>query len=178
MQPLTGGPLALDLVNTLTRDFDALDDPQPWFARQAGRLAAPAHLSTADVDAVRELRAHVRTAVDAVRHGAAPAPATLTALNDLTRAAPAYRIIEPDLRLAVRHHGDPRAILLAQLADAALDLLTDPKARTIRACEGHGCRMLFLPAHPSRRWCSPDLCGNRARVSRHYHRRHKAQPDR
>jgi predicted RNA-binding Zn ribbon-like protein len=33
--------------------------------------------------------------------------------------------------------------------------------------------MLFLPAHPRRRWCSPQLCGNRVRVARYY-RRHRS----
>ncbi|WP_253798373.1 CGNR zinc finger domain-containing protein [Nocardia amikacinitolerans] len=28
------------------------------------------------------------------------------------------------------------------------------------------------PAHPKRRWCSPDRCGNRVRVARYY-RKHK-----
>jgi predicted RNA-binding Zn ribbon-like protein len=30
--------------------------------------------------------------------------------------------------------------------------------------------MVFLPAHPRRRWCSPTRCGNRARVARYYQR--------
>ena len=51
-------------------------------------------------------------------------------------------------------------------------LLADPAAGRVRGCEGPGCLLLFLPAHPRRRWCSPDLCGNRVRVARHY-RRHK-----
>jgi predicted RNA-binding Zn ribbon-like protein len=37
---------------------------------------------------------------------------------------------------------------------------------------GPQCRLLFLPAHPRRRWCSRVLCGNRVRVTRYY-QRHK-----
>ncbi|MFD0515426.1 CGNR zinc finger domain-containing protein [Streptomyces aureus] len=33
--------------------------------------------------------------------------------------------------------------------------------------------LLFLPAHPRRRWCSAARCGNRARVARYY-QRHKS----
>ncbi|MFF4211720.1 CGNR zinc finger domain-containing protein [Streptomyces sp. NPDC001796] len=35
--------------------------------------------------------------------------------------------------------------------------------------------MLFLPAHPRRRWCSAARCGNRVRVARHYQRRKAGQ---
>ncbi|HEV2241669.1 MAG TPA: CGNR zinc finger domain-containing protein [Streptosporangiaceae bacterium] len=47
-----------------------------------------------------------------------------------------------------------------------------PAVRRVRRCEGRDCRMLFLPANPRRRWCTPDVCGNRARVARYY-QRHK-----
>ena len=67
---------------------------------------------------------------------------------------------------------DPTTSLRAELADAAADLLSDPSVRNVRQCEGPVCRLLFLPAHPRRRWCSPGLCGNRVRVAR-YHERHK-----
>ena len=42
----------------------------------------------------------------------------------------------------------------------------------VRECEAADCVMLFRPAHPRRRWCSPTRCGNRARVARYY-QRHK-----
>lgn len=173
MELFIGEPLALDFVNTLTRDFDALDSPQPWLESQVGRLTAPSvPLSAADVAALRALRAHLAAAVDAVRHGQAPPGTAIDALNDAARAAPAYRVLKPDLRLDTRRDGDERARLLAQLADAGVNLLADPSAQKIRACEGPRCRMLFLPAHPNRRWCSPRLCGNRARVARYYQRQH------
>jgi predicted RNA-binding Zn ribbon-like protein len=70
-----------------------------------------------------------------------------------------------------RRRGNLTAILLAQLA-AAAELLASPAIRQVRRCEGHDCRMLFLPANPRRRWCSPAVCGNRARVARYY-QRHK-----
>ena len=71
-----------------------------------------------------------------------------------------------------RRRGNPTAILLAQLAAAAAELLASPAIRRVRSCEGRDCRMLFLPASPRRRWCSPAVCGNRARVARYY-QRHK-----
>ncbi|MEW9549650.1 ABATE domain-containing protein [Nonomuraea sp. NPDC050783] len=177
MELLIGEPLALDLLNTRARDFDALDTPgsfQAWLARQGERLAAPpGPLPPDGLAAVRRLRGHVAAALEAVRAGDPPPPAALDALNEAARAAPPHRVLEwrgegPHLR--TERDGDPLAGLLAQLAEAAVDLLADPAAGRVRGCEGPGCRMLFLPAHPRRRWCSPDLCGNRVRVARHYHR--------
>nr|WP_067513746.1 CGNR zinc finger domain-containing protein [Nocardia puris] len=52
----------------------------------------------------------------------------------------------------------------------AADLLTDPALARLKRCEAEDCVLLFLPAHPRRRWCSPTRCGNRARVNRYYHR--------
>ncbi|MGW2159650.1 CGNR zinc finger domain-containing protein [Nonomuraea sp. NPDC001699] len=179
MEFLTGEPLALDLVNTRAHDFDVLDTPEGfanWIDRQAGRLAAVERpFAAEELGAVRELRAHVEAAVDAVRRGEGPSGEAVGAINDAMRAAPAYGhldVTDAGPAKGTRRDGDRLARLLAQLAEAAADLLTDPAASRIRACEGPRCRMIFLPAHPRRRWCSPELCGNRVRVARHY-RRHK-----
>ncbi|NUS12041.1 MAG: hypothetical protein HOY69_11670, partial [Streptomyces sp.] len=70
MELLTGEPLALDLVNTVTPEGDALDAADDWLALQAGRLTPGPHpVTAADVASLRALRAHVRAALDAVRHG-------------------------------------------------------------------------------------------------------------
>ncbi|MEU8326329.1 CGNR zinc finger domain-containing protein [Nonomuraea sp. NPDC048881] len=179
MEFLIGEPLALDLVNTRAQDFDVLDTPEVfgnWLDRQAGRLTSVGGPYTADdLGVVRELRAHVAAAVDAVRRGERPPGEAVGAINDAMRAAPAYGqldVTDGGLTKGARRDGDRLARLLAQLAEAAADLLTDPAASRIRACEGPRCLMIFLPAHPRRRWCSPELCGNRVRVARHY-QRHK-----
>ncbi|MEV3986498.1 CGNR zinc finger domain-containing protein [Nonomuraea sp. NPDC049758] len=179
MEFLIGEPLALDLVNTRAQDFDVLDTPEVfgnWLDRQAGRLTSVRGPYTADdLGVVRELRAHVAAAVNAVRGGERPPGEAVGAINEAMRAAPAYGrldVTDGGLTKGARRDGDRLARLLAQLAEAAADLLTDPAASRIRACEGPRCRMVFLPAHPRRRWCSPELCGNRVRVARHY-QRHK-----
>lgn len=174
MQLVTGEPLALDLVNTLIGELDALDDPELWFAAQEGRLTLPAApLTEVELGAVRGLREHVRVAVDAARHGISPPSEVILAINQAVRAAPPYRILGPDLTLVTGRDGDVCMRLLAELAEAAIELLADPRVGTIRACEGPNCRLLFLPTHPRRRWCSPSLCGNRVRVARYY-QRHRA----
>ncbi|WP_308289026.1 CGNR zinc finger domain-containing protein [Streptomyces erythrochromogenes] len=58
----------------------------------------------------------------------------------------------------------------AEPAEAVAELLTDPRAGQVRECEAPDCVLLFLPAHPRRRWCVAGVCGNRARVARYYAR--------
>ncbi|MCP2339423.1 CGNR zinc finger domain-containing protein [Actinomadura rupiterrae] len=174
--PLTGEPLALDLVNTLTAAGDLLatpDDLRKWQQLQADRLPdAPPEDA---LDAVRTVREHTKRALDRVREGKRPDPADLDALNDAQLAAPAIKALTWDgkaLIAANRRTGPPASRLAAHLAEAATELLADPAVTKIRQCEADDCVMLFLPAHPRRRWCSPARCGNRVRVARHY-QRHK-----
>jgi predicted RNA-binding Zn ribbon-like protein len=179
--PLTGEPLALDLVNTRTTATDLLatpDDLRAWLDLQAGRLPdAPSadSLDMQDVRAVHAVREHAAAAVEQARHGGRPARADLAALNDAQRAAPAITELTWDgsaITAARRRTGPPGARLAGWLAEAAADLLADPSVTRIRQCEADDCVLLFLPAHPRRRWCSAARCGNRVRVARHY-QRHK-----
>ncbi|GAA2845030.1 CGNR zinc finger domain-containing protein [Streptosporangium fragile] len=180
--PLTGEPLALDLINTRSDSPDGLSDHlatvealDAWLRIQADRLPRPAAPPTeADLAAVLRLREAADTVVDHVLRGVEPPAPALRALSEADRLAPPYRTLrwrDSGLTVATERAGDDRATLLALLADAVIDLLAGP-VHSVRACEGPGCRLLFLPAHPRRRWCSPELCGNRVRVARYY-RRHK-----
>lgn len=177
-EPLTGETLALDLVNTLAGppgeevDFVGTTDAlRSWLA--AEHLdPGPGELDPAPVQL---LRAHIRAAVNAARAGERPPQDALGAITAATRNAPLFQELGWNgeaITVAERRRGDPAAIMLAQIAAAAAGLLSSPAIRQVRNCEGQGCRMLFLPANPRRRWCSPAVCGNRARVARYY-QRHK-----
>jgi predicted RNA-binding Zn ribbon-like protein len=101
--------------------------------------------------------------------------ADLRVLNTAMRAAPSYHELAARPASGVvsqlRRDGPLRARLAAVLAEAAVELLTDPAVTTVRACEAPCCTLLFLPAHPRRRWCAANRCGNRSRVARYYQRR-------
>jgi predicted RNA-binding Zn ribbon-like protein len=56
-----------------------------------------------------------------------------------------------------------------------VELLADPTVCDVRRCDAPTCVILFLARHPNRRWCTPTICGNRARVARYY-QRHKPVP--
>jgi predicted RNA-binding Zn ribbon-like protein len=171
--PLTGEPLALDLVNTVASPpggqvdlLESADDLRAWLAAERDRLDITD--GQIDLSAVRALRAHITRAVGA---STPPPPEALRAITDAQRNAPAYQELGWNgqaITVTTRRPGNATGVLLAQLAEAAATLLASPAIGLVRSCEGPGCRMLFLPAHPRRRWCSPATCGNRARVARYY----------
>ncbi|MBW8487339.1 CGNR zinc finger domain-containing protein [Actinomadura parmotrematis] len=179
--PLTGEPLALDLVNTRPANGDLLATPGDlcaWWALQAGRLpdAAPEQVTAADLAAVQAVREHTARALARARRGEQPAAADLAGINQAQSAAPAISELAWDgsaVTATRRRDGSPGRRLAAWLAEDAAGLLADPAVTKIRECEAHDCVLLFLPAHPRRRWCSAARCGNRVRVARHY-QRHRA----
>lgn len=106
-----------------------------------------------------------------------PPAAALRGLEAAQSAAPAIRRLRWDgggFTGTIHRNGPVSARLAAELAEAAVDLLTDPAVGRVRRCAAEDCVLLFLPAHPRRRWCSPQRCGNRVRVARHYER-HRPQ---
>ncbi|CAL9350481.1 hypothetical protein SUDANB121_00467 [Nocardiopsis dassonvillei] len=189
--PLTGEPLPLDLVNTRPADPDGhrtdligtLPGLASWLALEADRLPAEARgpalaPAPADLAALHAVRADTEAVVLALMEGTAPPREALNGLNAAQRGAPPVRELRWDgaaVASATRRTGPAGAVLAAVFAEAAADLLTGPKAAAIRRCEAQDCVMLFLPAHPRRRWCSPARCGNRTRVARYY-RRHRTAP--
>ncbi|MFI5806773.1 CGNR zinc finger domain-containing protein [Streptomyces sp. NPDC051561] len=185
--PLVGEPLPLDLVNTRVGgpagEVDLLDSEEQlhhWLNAQAGRLTGPPPGSDGPgLDALRALRGRISTVIDCVRHNAEPPAQALRALTRAQLAAPLHRRLAWDGEAVTGtrvRSGSVTDVLLAELADATVDLLTDPVALgRLRHCEGPGCRLLFLAVNPRRRWCSPALCGNRVRVGRYY-QRHKGEP--
>lgn len=63
--------------------------------------------------------------------------------------------------------------ILWPVARAAADLLTSDIVSRVRECEDdRGCGYLFIDQskNHSRRWCSMESCGNRAKARRHYSR--------
>lgn len=75
--PLTGEPLALDLVNTRTSTADLLATPHAlhdWLTLQAPRLPDPPFTPTpADLALIHAVRAHTTHALNALLHPSAQA---------------------------------------------------------------------------------------------------------
>lgn len=61
---------------------------------------------------------------------------------------------------------DPRE-LIVRIATAAARLITEADFRYVRNCEGPTCTLYFLDISKNhkRRWCSMEVCGNRAKAA-------------
>jgi predicted RNA-binding Zn ribbon-like protein len=155
-RPLTGEPLAVDLLNTVWIEDGVRRD----LLAERGGVEAWGHAG-ADPQALTVAREAIRAAL-----GGDPA-----ALNEvLTRgrtaerlgAAGPERVVEVD---------DERWRLPWLAAQNLLELLRARPDR-IRACAGHDCVLHFYDDSRAgrRQWCSMASCGNRAKARRHYER--------
>ncbi|MEN5072337.1 CGNR zinc finger domain-containing protein [Isoptericola cucumis] len=180
-------PPALDLVNThiyLTDSgawTDVLDDREQrdaWLGALAPRLGLGADDATFTddaADALKAVRGLAAAAVEPARHGRRPPARALSGLNEAVRAAPATVHARWDgsaVTAEARRAGSLATRLAATFAEETVRLLATPDILDVRRCDAPACVMLFLPRNPRRRWCTPNICGNRARVARYY-LRHK-----
>lgn len=193
------GRICLDLVATgpvggTPRAREQLEGPArlaDWLT--AARLVPPGTALTA-LDATwltrfRELRADVERLMaaqlalreaavdpDTVQPGSPDHGYALERVNSLAaQAPPGPRAVRGEGGALVRtlSAAPDCAGLLAVVARDAVDLLTDPVARSaLRRCAGDACHRLYLDTSRGgrRRWCSGEVCGNRERVARHRRR--------
>jgi predicted RNA-binding Zn ribbon-like protein len=193
---LIGGDPAVDFVNTVLwrgtpRVQDVIGsygDLVVWLGRSglvgeetAASLAdlARAHPGRAQGSLERavELRRALHGVLSARAAGGQPAPADLAAVGALyADSLGSAKLAEPaGRRPAVWTWADPpsstdRAVW--PLAHAAQGLLAADPAPPIRRCDADECGWLFIDhsRNRSRRWCSMEGCGSRAKMRRHYAR--------
>jgi predicted RNA-binding Zn ribbon-like protein len=181
--PLGGEPLAVDLVDTLITATDPPTDlladgerARAFWAFQAWRL--PPGSAAPSLAATRALRAAIRALLEARLDGRQPPAEAVAAVNAAAAAAPT----SPHLVLGAHglaeeerwHADDSRAWPLAAAARSAIELVAGSAADRLRRCANPDCSMLFVAETARRQWCTPNICGNRARVARHYRRHHGA----
>lgn len=159
------GRLALDFVNTadwtpfgtvLKDRIVRLADLRAW---TSGMGLATAHWD-GTLDALRDFRAGVRRAI--LGQGSLDL--------ELTLPTPEMPFV-PWLR---------QQALRDLIAASALSILVDPRELDrVKLCPGHDCGWLFLDEtkNARRKWCLMEVCGNRAKSSRHYARTISQQVD-
>jgi predicted RNA-binding Zn ribbon-like protein len=193
---LLGGDVSLDFANTV--DWHASEHPEEFLATYADLVAWGRRVGIlAEAEAVgllaeaarrpEEARAVLARAV-ALREALfrifrAVADDQLAAAGDLALFNDALGEALARLRVAPRDgagfswtwDGGAEALdrVLWQVLRAAAELLTSVELRRVRMCAGEGCGWFFLDTskNRSRRWCSMESCGNRAKARRHYQRR-------
>jgi predicted RNA-binding Zn ribbon-like protein len=178
--PLGGEPLAVDLADTVVTTLDAPSDlladsaaSQRFWALQGARL--PDGWESPSLSATRELRDAIRQLLDAAHAGARLDPRALDVVNRASAGASTTREAVPGAAGLTQgdrwHAAEPVALPLAAAARSAIEILTDTASiERLRRCANPGCSMLFINGDARRQWCTPNICGNRARVARHYHR--------
>lgn len=105
-----------------------------------------------------------------------PANEDLAYFNSaLQNAMPHLRVISSAEGFALHWQESRRALdrMLWPVIQTALDLLTSGDLDRVGECaDDRGCGYLFIDTsrNHSRRWCSMESCGNRAKAMRHYGR--------
>jgi predicted RNA-binding Zn ribbon-like protein len=195
---LTGGHLALDFANTVSRR----EDPE----RRAEHLTSYTDLlsfaaqdevvSSREVSELRSAAGMNQRAADSTFHTAIALREAIyrvfTAIalektvpdddvrylsNAAAEAASHRRLLRDKRRYKWEWNAQDKNSLervLWPIATAAVELLTSDELKRVRWCEAPDCQWLFLDhsRNRSRRWCDMTICGNRAKARRHYERLH------
>lgn len=194
---LDAGVVALDFANTLDGRYDPVQreqlrdyDDLLAFSQLAGtldqltadRLAATASRSPDIAEQhlrdARALRESIFAVFSAVAAGEAPADSGLNALNAFHQRAMSHSKIIHTAEGFDWGWDDEDALdrPLWPLVRSAVDLLLTGDRRRLRECAAADCGWLFYDTsrNQSRRWCSMQSCGNRAKVQQFRERQRKA----
>ena len=192
---LLGGRLSLDFANTA--DWHASDHPVEFLTsysdlvvwsqhvgiltdHQAQRLLKKAARRPEDANAVLERAIALREAIyrifSAISRGGPPQAADLAAFNaELSGALAQSRIVSTAEGFAWDWAGaeDTLDQMLWPVMHDAAGLLTSEELDRVGQCAADRCGWLFLDTsrNRSRRWCSMEDCGNRAKARRYYERK-------
>jgi predicted RNA-binding Zn ribbon-like protein len=114
--------------------------------------------------------------------GHAPEDGDLRQLNEALKRAPMRIGVErtgAGFGWRVERAEAAVAMLLAPVLWSAADLLVGPNLARVRHCANDRCLWLFLDDSKTgtRRWCSMQSCGNRAKAHRHYLRQRRKRTD-
>lgn len=187
-----GGRLCLDLANTMDprlgehprENLITYSDLVAW-ERRAGlvtekgerdlleRAQQQPEEALAALERARGLREAIYRVFSATAAGKLPAAADVAALRAAyTEGVSRARLIKRDGEFAWDWAED-RSLdrFIGPVAYDAVDLLTSPVLPRVKECPGAGdCGWLFLDTSKncSRRWCSMETCGSRAKMRRHY----------
>ena len=196
---LDSGALCLDFANTV--EWHASDHPDDklenyndlvaWAetaailpveqAQQLQEMAArePEKAQAAFAKAI-ELREIIYRLLAAYAEHRTSSEEDLTALNKILSEAMSKVLLVPattGFDWAWAANGQSFEEILWPVARSAGELLTADQLERVRQCaDDRGCGYLFLDTsrNRSRRWCSMESCGNRAKAHRHYKRQKQA----
>jgi predicted RNA-binding Zn ribbon-like protein len=172
-----GDHLAINFINTLRTPsgvpFDVFktdEDVRDWLLRAgvATRSETANWPPGTLLRKARQLREIALKAVQARKAGKRP---SIDVLNSFLEHSTSYPqlVIRPGSKIEIKRVYSGRTVeeFLAPIAESVADVLANGDFDLIRPCEGGQCVLWFYDrtkAH-RRRWCSPAVCGNRAKVA-------------
>jgi predicted RNA-binding Zn ribbon-like protein len=191
---LLAGRLSLDFINTVYWHLD--EEPEEFLTGYAELVDWAEHagiLVSEDAAELRTEAAHAPDAARAIRERAVALREALfrTFLAATRRARPEagdLHLINRELKQALAHlelgpagrglawdwNGSDGALdrMLWPILQDAAQLLTSAELERVKVCGDDRCGWLFLDTsrNRSRRWCSMEDCGNRAKARRYYWR--------
>jgi len=171
-RPMTGEPLPLDLLNTVW-----MVDGEPYdMLHDLAGLHIWSHANGLHVPLVERTRRHLVAARDAIRAVSSDRRDT-TGREALNRVLAHGRVLSsggPGGQVEHVIEADTESWEPGVLAAYGLVDLLERTPDRIRRCEHPTCVLWFLDTsrNGTRRWCSMERCGNRAKAKRHYDRQH------
>lgn len=167
----TSGRLCLWFVATVgnrgSQPFERLeapDDLNRWFV-QVELLDHPLSITESELETARLLREAIyRTALARMQHSA-PEQRDRELVNDWAARLSLIPQLNADGCTCSWSAQQFFAAALAMIARDAVTLFASPEGERLKACAQPLCAMLFLDTSRSgeRRWCSMNVCGNRAK---------------
>ena len=151
--------------------FETLHDPTDLATWATTVLGVPdVRASSADLAHAKRVRSAIWRGTDAAIDHRPPRAADRRVLNEAATAAPMRPHLAPDGRSTWARPVRADA-LLSTIADDAIDLFGGQRATGLKRCQGVNCSIPFVDtSRPgTRRWCSMERCGNRAKARTHYH---------
>jgi predicted RNA-binding Zn ribbon-like protein len=178
---LASGPVdLLESYEDLTRWLAAAGLVSEQDARELRRRFDSTPAGRAALARAKVLREALRALVIAIVNGRAVPGDGLAVVNQALAAVPGYQqIVQHGNSASPKFESQWQALdenaagmTLAPLARAAVALLTERDPQLIRKCENPACVLHFYDTskNHSRRWCSMEVCGNRAKAALHYRR--------
>jgi predicted RNA-binding Zn ribbon-like protein len=169
--PFTSGRLCLWFLATVgnrgSQPFERLETPADlsrWFV-QAWLVDHLVSFEESDLQKTRLLRESIyRATLARIKHHA-PEQQDREIINDWAARPPLVPQLNSDGRTLSWDSQRFLDAALAMIARDAVLLFANPEAERLKVCAQPVCAMLFLDTSRSgqRRWCSMNVCGNRAK---------------
>lgn len=183
--------IALDFINTLRRhegtvvdQLRTFDDLSKWLLK-SGLLQQQLDACSNDAsdlvetgrifESALKLRTNLRRAIEQIEAGNYVPTDFVSFLNPLLeRHRKSYVLVgqATPMQLEIRYEDNRPTHLVGLLAEQVADLLTKNLMGCLKKCENPQCIRHYLDTsrNQTRRWCSMERCGNRAKAHAYYQR--------